>query len=266
MNFIPLLIVGFISGIFSGLFGIGGGVIIVPSLILICGFSMTQASGTSLIALLPPVGILGCIHFYKAKMINFKAAGLIAFGIILTSAFGARLANQFGDISLKHFYGWFLLYPSYRFIRPLHYIKLFFHKRGIDIMPLVDIVHKENEARDHWAGFLAIGLAAGITAGLFGVGGGVIIVPALTGFMYFCPKRAAATSLAVLLPPVGLPGVIEYYQHGKVALWESLPVVTGLFAGTLFGARFSTKLHPEVMKVSYGFFLLFVGIRYIQAV
>lgn len=263
MNFILLLIVGFVSGIFSGLFGIGGGVIIVPSLILICGFSMTQAGGTSLVALLPPVGILGCIHFYKAEMINLKAASLIAFGIMLTSAFGARLANEFGDISLKHFYGWFLLYPSWRFVRPLHYIKLFFHKRGIEILPLVDIVHKENEGRDYWPAFLAIGLLAGVMAGLFGVGGGVIIVPALTGLMYFCPKRAAATSLAVLLPPIGLPGVIEYYQHGKVELWESLPVVTGLFAGTLFGARFSTKLHPEAMKVLYGLFLFCVSIRYI---
>jgi len=258
-----LLIVGFVSGIFSGLFGIGGGVIIVPSLILICGFSMSQASGTSLVALLPPVGILGCIHFYKAKMINLKAACFVALGIITSITFGAKLANQFGDVSLKHFYGWFLLYPSWRFIKPLHYLKLFCHKRGIEILPHVDIVHKENEERDHWLAFLIIGLIAGIMAGLFGVGGGVIIVPALTGFMYFCPKRAAATSLAVLLPPIGLPGVIEYYQHGKVALWESLPVVVGLFAGTLFGARFSTKLHPEIMKVLYGFFLLFVAIRYI---
>ncbi len=258
-----LTIVGFIAGIFAGLFGIGGGVVIVPSLVLVCGFSLVQACGTSLMALLPPVGILGCIHYRKAGLINLKAAMLIALGLILTISYGAELANSFDCAVLKNCYGVFLLYVSWRFIKPFHLMKTVCHRYGIEILPNINHTHKPGEEKDSWVLLLMIGLVAGIMSGLFGIGGGAVIVPALATIMCYCPKRAAGTSLAVLLPPIGLPGVIKFYQHGNLEIVQSLPVVAGLFVGTLFGARFSVKMHPEVMRILYGFFLLFMGLRYL---
>jgi uncharacterized membrane protein YfcA len=108
--------------------------------------------------------------------------------------------------------------------------------------------------------FLGIGLVAGLSAGFFGVGGGILIVPALTFLAGFTQERAIGTSLAVLLPPVGLMAVIEYYRHGNVDLKAGALVAVGLILGAWLGAFEAHKL-PEVwLKMSFGIFVTLVGI------
>lgn len=108
--------------------------------------------------------------------------------------------------------------------------------------------------------FLGIGLAAGLAAGFFGVGGGILIVPALTFLAGFTQERAIGTSLAVLLPPVGLLAVMEYYRHGNVDLKAGILVAGGLILGAWLGSLEARKV-PEVwLKVSFGVFLTLVGI------
>lgn len=264
MEYFLLTIVGFVAGILSGLFGIGGGVIIVPALVFVCGFGLKQACGTSLMALLPPVGILGCIHYYRSGLVNLKAAFIIVAGMFFTVAYGAKLSSDFDVEFLKRCYGFFLLYVSWRFIKPFHLIKKAFGHFDIEILKFIDFnVHKVGEERNSVLLLALIGVAAGIASGLFGIGGGAVIVPALTTIMYYCPKRAAGTSLAVLLPPVGLLGVLEFHNSGNLEILKSIPVVAGIFVGTLFGAKFAVKLHPDMMRVMYGFFLLIIAIKYI---
>jgi uncharacterized membrane protein YfcA len=81
---------GLAAGVLSGLFGIGGGVIIVP-LLLLLGFTVQQAAGTSLAALLLPVGLLGAIQYWQAGQVNVLHAGLLAIGLLLGAFLGARL-------------------------------------------------------------------------------------------------------------------------------------------------------------------------------
>ena len=78
---------------------------------------------------------------------------------------------------------------------------------------------------------LAVGLAAGVLSGMFGIGGGVIIVPALIFLMKMKPLEAIATSLAALIPPVGLLGAYEYYRNGNIRIGSAALVAAGLFAG-----------------------------------
>ena len=85
-------LIGLGGGVLAGLFGIGGGLVIVPALILLAGFSAKQAAGTSLAALLLPVGILGAIEYWRAGHINVPAAALIAAGLLVGAYLGARLA------------------------------------------------------------------------------------------------------------------------------------------------------------------------------
>ena len=108
--------------------------------------------------------------------------------------------------------------------------------------------------------FLCIGLAAGVTAGLFGVGGGIIIVPALTLLAGLTQERATGTSLAVLLPPVGLLAVLEYYRHGNVDLKAAAFVALGLFLGAWLGAWGGHKMGDMWLKAAFGVFMALAGI------
>jgi uncharacterized membrane protein YfcA len=107
---------------------------------------------------------------------------------------------------------------------------------------------------------LLIGLASGIVSGLFGIGGGVIIVPALVYLAGFSQHMAIGTSLAILLPPVGLAAVIEYYRHGNVDLKVALIVAAGLFTGAWASAYFANKVSGPYLRLAFGVFVIFVGI------
>ncbi len=106
-----------------------------------------------------------------------------------------------------------------------------------------------------------IGLAGGILSGLFGIGGGLVIVPGLIILAGFAPAKAAGTSLAALLLPVGLFGAIEYYRAGQVDLQAAVVIAVGLLVGAFFGARIGTSLDPVVAQRLFGVFLLIVGVR-----
>ena len=109
--------------------------------------------------------------------------------------------------------------------------------------------------------FLAIGLGTGIMAGIFGIGGGIIIVPALILLAKFPPQSATGTSLAVFLLPVGLLGAYHSYKEGHVRVVPALLIALGVFLGGYFGARISTGLSPVVLKRSFAMLLLAVATR-----
>ena len=112
---------------------------------------------------------------------------------------------------------------------------------------------------------LAIGLVAGVFAGMFGIGGGLIIVPALLFFLKLPATEAIGTSLAALIPPVGLLGAAEYYRNGFINIRYAGLVALGLFVGAYFGARIMVSLPPEVIRRVYGLFLLAIAVRMLIA-
>jgi uncharacterized membrane protein YfcA len=109
--------------------------------------------------------------------------------------------------------------------------------------------------------YLAIGLAAGILSGLFGIGGGVLIVPALLLFGRMQPALATGTSLGALLLPVGALGAWEYYRHGHVDTKASLLIALGLLIGAYAGARFAQGLDPMTARRAFALLLLAVAAR-----
>jgi uncharacterized protein len=106
-----------------------------------------------------------------------------------------------------------------------------------------------------------IGLAGGILSGLFGIGGGLVIVPGLIILAGFTAAKAAGTSLAALLLPVGLLGALEYYRSGQVDLQAAIIIAIGLLVGAYFGARIGTSLDPVIAQRAFGILLLIVGVR-----
>jgi uncharacterized membrane protein YfcA len=106
-----------------------------------------------------------------------------------------------------------------------------------------------------------IGLAAGVLSGLFGIGGGVIIVPLLMLLLGFTAQQAAGTSLAALLLPVGLFGALQYLQAGQVNLLNAGLLALGLLLGAFLGARLGLALPSEVVQRAFGILLVVVGLR-----
>lgn len=115
------------------------------------------------------------------------------------------------------------------------------------------------------AKLVALGLSAGILSGLFGIGGGLVIVPALVLIMGFDAKMAVGTSLFVILLPTGLLGVLEYWKRGEMHVVAGLWVALGVFGGAYFGAHFAGTLSPAAMKRIYAVFLIIVACYFLVA-
>ena len=112
---------------------------------------------------------------------------------------------------------------------------------------------------------LVLGLVAGVLAGMFGIGGGAIMVPAMMFLVGFSTKMATGTSLAALLLPFGILGVLEYYRQGQVNVNAALLLVVGLFIGAFFGAKLTLSLPDVIVKRAFGCFLILVALRYLTS-
>jgi uncharacterized membrane protein YfcA len=112
--------------------------------------------------------------------------------------------------------------------------------------------------------FIFIGVLTGIFAGIFGVGGGVILVPVLVFAMGYEQFAANGTSLVALLLPVGLLGVIEYHRAGKISYEQiriGLIIAIGIFVGTYFGAKIATSLPQTTLRKAFSIFLVGVALK-----
>lgn len=106
---------------------------------------------------------------------------------------------------------------------------------------------------------MAIGIGAGVLSGLFGIGGGVVIVPALIYLAGFDQRLATGTSLAVLLAPVGLGAVFEYYRAGNVDLGAAIVLAISLAAGALVGAVLAGEVADTYLRLAFSVFVLLLG-------
>ena len=98
-------IAGFLTGIIGGLFGVGGGEIFIPLLIYLFGFSQHQAQGTSLAVLLPPIGLLAALRYYRAGHVDFAVAGLLALVFFFGASIGAIVATKIEGHILRKIFG-----------------------------------------------------------------------------------------------------------------------------------------------------------------
>ncbi len=116
MSLLFYILLGLLAGVLSGLIGIGGGVIIVPSLIFWFGFSQQEAQGTTLGLLVPPIGILAAWTYYQQGYVNFKVAALICFGFVLGGLLGAKIAVDLPSEVLEKVFGIALLLIALKMI------------------------------------------------------------------------------------------------------------------------------------------------------
>ncbi len=111
-----------------------------------------------------------------------------------------------------------------------------------------------------WVIYILIGVFAGVAAGMFGVGGGIVVVPALIYLAGFSQHRATGTSLAVLLPPIGLAATIEYYRHDNVDFRAAAIIAGTMLFGGWIGAVFANRISGPYLRLAFAVFLVAVGI------
>jgi len=109
---------------------------------------------------------------------------------------------------------------------------------------------------------LAMGLAAGVLSGLFGIGGGILIVPALV-LVGLSQREATGTSLAALLMPVAVLGVIEYAHRHEIRVHYAIGIAAGLFVGAYFGAYWAGKLSNQTLQRGFGVLLAAAAVRFL---
>lgn len=111
-----LVLIGIAGGMLSGLFGVGGGVVIVPAFVFFLGMTQKEAQGTSLGLMLLPIGILAAHNYYKSGNIDVKAGLIVAIAFVIGGFFGSKIALNISEVMLKRSFGILMLIVSLRLI------------------------------------------------------------------------------------------------------------------------------------------------------
>lgn len=111
--------------------------------------------------------------------------------------------------------------------------------------------------------YILLGAVAGIFGGMFGIGGGTILIPAMVYLFGLTQHQAQGTTLAIMVPPIGLLAAWRYWQAGNVKLSMAIFICIGFFVGGFLGAHFADKISDPMLKKFFGVYLLFIAINMI---
>lgn len=236
------LLVGFAAGMLSGLFGVGGGIVMTPGLQLGLGAAPIVALATPLPVILP-TAITGAWRYRRAGEIDLRAGGWMAFAGIFTSALGAQLTEYVDTHLLLVVTAGLLAWQAVNVLR------------GASRPPA------ERGRMGGPAVFAAIGAIAGLVSGLLGVGGGIVMVPLMVGWLGMPMKRALGTSLAAIVVLV-IPGTLVHALNGNVDWGLTLVLALGAIPGARVGASLALGTAERTLRLLVGSFLLLVALVY----
>lgn len=234
-----LALVGAVGGFLSGAFGVGGGILMVPLLITLARMDQRRAAATSLVAIIP-ASIAGFLSYLSQGQVDVPVAGVIAVGGVTGSWIGARLLRRIPLVWLRWMFIGLLLAAAVRML-------VIAPERGADLELtwLVGI------------GLVAAGLFMGVASGLFGIGGGVILVPLLIAVFGASDLVAKGTSLLVMIPTAtmgtitNLRGrVVDVRAGAIVGLAATAASFAGVAVAFLLPARVSGVLFAILLVAS----------------
>lgn len=236
---LPLALVGVAAGVLSGLFGIGGGTIIVPALVLWLGMPQRLATGTSVAAILP-TSVVGSIIYGVQGNVDWIAALCLAAGIVAGAQLGSYLLARLPAGGIQWVFMAFLL---------------------LVIVGLWLVVpQRDDQIQMTWllaAALVLTGAATGVLGGIIGVGGGVVIVPALMFFFGASDLVARGTSL-VMMVPGSISGTLGNARRDNVDLRAAAIVGLSASAVVPFSSLLAGLLDPFVGNVLFSVYLLFI--------
>lgn len=238
--------IGAAAGLLSGLFGVGGGIIIVPGLVLLGGMEQRRAHATSLAAIVP-IALAGVVGYALDGAVDWTATALLVAGAILGTVAGTRLLRRIPQRSLRVIFALFLLGCA-------------------ALLPFEATSSKPLGEIDLVAGsvLVAVGILAGVLAGLLGLGGGIVVVPALVLVLAEPQVIAKGTSLAVIVPTAAA-GTIANLRAGLADLRVAAVVgIAGVLAA--YGASLlALELDPVLSAVLFALLLVTMAVRLLLA-
>lgn len=242
------LATGLLAGLLSGVFGIGGGIVLVPLLGLLLGLGQQDAQGVTLAVLLLPIGLPAVLAYRKRVTIRWWLVAALVAGFVVAVAPGAWAANALDGKQLRGVFALFVLIVAWQ---------MWSRIPGGSASPLEPVT----SPRSNWNG-IWIGAVGGFLSGLLGIGGAIVMIPFLVAVLRLEQHEAQATTLAVMLPPVGLPGVLAY-AHARDALpWATLALVAlGFAAGALGGAKVAVRMRTATLARAFALFLVAMAAR-----
>lgn len=227
-----------------GFMGVGGGVVLVPAMVYVLQMDQHTAQGTSLFLQLPPLGLGALLMYTKKSQVNLKAGGICALGILIGGYLGSKVAVRIPSNDLRTMFGLFLILAAalaWRKHETLKSSKQSWNSRGQLI------------------GVLVMSTGVGVASGLFGVGGGVLLVPLLVILFGFDQHIAQGTSLVALVPPTGLLAFLNYASAGKVAWTTGLWIMPGVLLGGTVGAHLAEELSSHRLRRAVAILILAIG-------
>jgi uncharacterized membrane protein YfcA len=243
---ITSLFIGLTAGVFGGILGIGGGLIMIPLMVEVLKLTQHKAHGTSLVALVF-TGLAGAVTYATNGSVDLTAAALLAVTAVITAPLGARYSHALTEEKLKKYFGAFLLFCSILlFLKP--YLTNFIG----NVPDYAKIII-----------FLITGTMTGFLSGLMGIGGGTIMIPVMVILAGFTQHVAQGTSLLVMVPAGGI-GAFTHWKMGNVEkgiLWGLIP---GIICGTYLGGNVANIIPNNTLRLIFAAMLIFVGLRYFR--
>ncbi|MGN8553621.1 UNVERIFIED_CONTAM: sulfite exporter TauE/SafE family protein [Microbacterium sp. SLM126] len=238
--FLTCVGIGLLAGLLSGLFGVGGGTVIVPLLVLALAFDQRLAAGTSLAAIVPTATV-GVVTYALHDAVAWIPALLLAAGAVAGAQFGTWLLPRLSITFLRWAFVGFLV---------LVIVSLFLvipsREATLDLTVLTGL------------GLVVLGLITGTVAGLIGVGGGIIVVPALMVLFGTSDLVAKGTSLLMMIP-TAISGTIGNLRRGNVDLVSAATVGIAACTTTALGAWIATLVDPFLGNMLFAVFLVFIA-------
>lgn len=240
--YFTFIFIGLLAGLLSGLFGVGGGTVIVPLLVLLVHFDQRISAGTSLAAIVP-IASVGVISYAVHDSVAWIPALLLAAGAVAGAQVGTRLLPRVSQTALRWGFIGFLVV--------------------VIIMLFVVIPSREATFELGWingAALVLVGIATGIVSGLIGVGGGVIVVPVLMMGFGTTDLVAKGTSLLMMIP-TALSGTIGNLRHRNVDLVAAAFVGLSACTMTALGAWLATLIDPFWGNMLFAAYLVVIAVQ-----
>jgi uncharacterized membrane protein YfcA len=222
------------------MFGIGGGIVLIPLLGLALALDQHQAQGVALAAMLLPNGLPAVLHMRRQGIvIHWALVALMTAGFIPAVWLGARVANLIPEQPLRLGFALVLALMAGRIL-----LLRTPQPRPASPGPI-------GLARC-WGPGLAIGAVGGLASGLLGIGGAILMIPIMVGWLDLPQHEAQAASLVLMLAPIGLPGVWVYARSGVGLPWLPLAgVAVGFLAGAYGGVRVATRTRGPRLRQGF---------------
>ncbi len=241
------LLIGFGVGAFSGAFGVGGGIILVPILVLLLHMQQKRAQATSLVMVVFAAAA-GFVTYALAGFVAWVPAAFILAGGLIGSLLGSSVVRRTSDIRLQVGFGTLLLVVAARLLWPTDSLT------STELPTITALIA---------LAYVVSGIAMGVLSALFGIGGGIILIPIVVTLFGFSQQLAAGTSLAVMAP-IALLGAWRQSRSGATDWSTGLRYGLASIPGGIAGAAVAVSVSGSAVRTAFAIVMVVVAVRMLR--